>query len=791
MGTGLPSNWASWKSATQALLRDESACCALFEHSRAGIIHWSLEGQCVTVNPAFALLLGQAETALPGKPMAQIIAAEDWQQWPGLCARWQSEEKKQLTVTWRMLRADGVRLACEFHLAPVLNPQGVMVGGVAMVFPLAPQSDLHLLTRLQTAALHVLPHPVVITNAAGAIVFVNRAFTEETGYTLEEVVGHNPRLLNSGRHDRAFFQRYWDTILAGKTWVGEIVNRRKDGSFYTQQQRVTPIRDAQGRITHFIAIQEDITARKRLETELRHARERFQRIFRANPMAVGICAQTDGRFIEVNDSYIKMMGYTREEMIGRSASELNLWVDRRQRDQLVAALQRHGSITNMELQLRTKTGAVVDVLTSVEPLQVGLEACWLFIDVDITTRKALEAQLRQSAKLEGIGALASGVAHDFNNLLTVMKGHTELLASLPSLSPDARASVTEMADATERASNLTRQLLAFSRKQSFQPRPVNLNEVLAQMTKMLRRIIGEDVTLEMRAAPSLPLIEADVSMLEQIAFNLAVNARDAMPQGGRLLVVTDTVSTAAPAESPHSQHPLTPYVRLTVQDTGCGIPPELHQRVFEPFFTTKELGLGTGLGLATVRSIVEQHRGWIELRSQPGQGTSFIIYFPTLKTTAPPAAVPAPAPDKSLPAPGGRETILVVEDEAVVRQLAGDILTMHGYRVLLAANGPDALKLWNQHYPQIDAALLDMVMPGGINGLALAQRMRELRPNFPVLFTSGYFNSQMLLESTPGFNRHHFLQKPYTPLQLAQAMRAILDESRPDQPPPAPPPPPS
>lgn len=776
MDTGKLSHRTAWHQAARTLLKDETACCALFEHSRAGIVHWSLEGQCLAVNSACAQLLGLPESAVAGKPMSQWVAPEDWRQWEEIRACWQNQNTYPSAVTWRLLRADGAQVACEFHLCPVTSPQGVLIGGAAMVFPLIPQTDVYLLTRLQVAALQTLPHPVVITNAAGEIVFVNNAFTEETGYGLEEVLGKNPRFLNSGRHDRSFFQRYWNTILSGKTWIGEIVNRRKDGSFYTQEQRVTPIHDAQGRITHFIAIQQDVTSRKRLETELRHARERFQRIFRANPMAIGICAQTDGRFIEVNDSYVKMMGYTREELIGRSASELNLWVNSTQREQLVTALKRHGSVNNLELQLRTKTGAVMDVLTSVEPLQVGLEACWLFIDVDITARKALEAQLRQSAKMEGIGALASGVAHDFNNLLTVIKGHTEMLATIPQLPPEIRASVQEIAEVTDRASNLTRQLLAFSRKQSFQPQPVHLNDVLTNLTKMLRRIIGEDITLEMHCAPALPVIHADVGMLEQVVFNLAVNARDAMPQGGRLTISTDVVTAAPKTNASEAQQSSALYVRMVVQDSGCGIPPELHHRIFEPFFTTKELGMGTGLGLATVRSIVEQHQGWIELRSQPGQGTSFFIYFPILQVPADSSAAEVQQPWQNPPAPRGKETILIVEDEPVVRQLASDILRMHGYKTITAGSGPEALDIWAEHHSTIDAALLDIIMPGGITGLALAQRLRELRPNLPILFTSGYFNSQMLFESTPQLDKQHFLQKPYTPNQLAMALRSVLGQ---------------
>jgi PAS domain S-box-containing protein len=488
-------------------------------------------------------------------------------------------------------------------------------------------------------------------------------------------------------------------------------------------------------------------------------------------VAIGICVQTDSRFLDVNASYLTMTGYAREEILGHSASELGLWARPEQREQLVEALQRQGMVTNFEVQIKTKHGRVLDVLTSVEPMQLGLEPCWLFIDMDITSHKSLESQVRQTAKMESIGTLAGGVAHDFNNLLTVIQGHTDMLGMQGGLPVDARSSLQQIAAATERAANLTRQLLTFSRKHPIQLSPVDLNDTLSNLTRMLQRIIGEDIVLEVVQAPRLPAILADAGMIEQVIFNLAANARDSMPQGGKLTFETRLANRAAGEGTSPGAKRAGPCVELVVRDCGCGIPAADQPRIFEPFFTTKDVGKGTGLGLASVHGILEQHRGWIEFESQVGVGTTFHIFLPACQLEAQ-AAGTHPAVNKVR---GGAETILLVEDEPEVRSLARDLLQLYGYQVLEAGSGVEALKVWKDNQLHIDLVLTDVIMPHGMNGVELARKLREERPELKIIFSSGYASPKGAVEEMTARDRHYYLQKPYAPSHLAQMVRDILD----------------
>jgi two-component system, cell cycle sensor histidine kinase and response regulator CckA len=392
------------------------------------------------------------------------------------------------------------------------------------------------------------------------------------------------------------------------------------------------------------------------------------------------------------------------------------------------------------------------------------------IDLDIGEWKRLEQQFRQAQKMEAVGQLAGGIAHDFNNVLTVVQGNASLLLEVKALSEEDLALVRQITEAAERATALTRQLLLFGRKQVLQSHPVKLNEIVGNMTKMLKRILGEDITLQSDFAPSLPAIRADLGMIEQIILNLAVNARDAMPRGGSLRI-TSTVETVSEDQSrPWPDAVPGHYVCLDVRDSGSGIAPEHLPHIFEPFFTTKEVGKGTGLGLATVYGIVKQHGGGITVESQLEKGTTFRIYLPV----APPS-VRAPrslAPDAKLPA--GKETLLVVEDESAVRMLVVSLLQRCGYRVLEAESGMAALELWKKSGDAVDLLLTDMIMPGGMTGRELAEKLRAEKPGLKVIYTSGY--SPDILEKAPlpveGCN---FLQKPYQPLKLAQTVRNCLD----------------
>jgi CheY-like chemotaxis protein len=371
--------------------------------------------------------------------------------------------------------------------------------------------------------------------------------------------------------------------------------------------------------------------------------------------------------------------------------------------------------------------------------------------------------------MEAIGQLSGGIAHDFNNILCVILGHTSLLET-GELTPEEKAvALQQIAQAAERAANLTRQLLAFSRRQIMLTRPLDLNEVTASMIKMLQRLIGEHIVLQTRYAPEAALVQADPGMIEQVLLNLAVNARDAMPNGGEIFITTELVRLDAAEAGKHPKGKTGPFVHLSVRDTGCGIAAEHLPRIFEPFFTTKEVGKGTGLGLATVFGIVEQHQGWIEVESVPARGANFHIYLPKLEAPAQVASLPAPTKAR-----GGKETILMVEDESALRALTRNALERYGYRVLEAGNGPVALDLWWQHAGNIQLLLTDLVMPEGISGRELAAKLQADQPKLKVIYMSGYPGdiAGQGLALREGSN---FLQKPFSPIKLAELVRAVLD----------------
>lgn len=387
---------------------------------------------------------------------------------------------------------------------------------------------------------------------------------------------------------------------------------------------------------------------------------------------------------------------------------------------------------------------------------------------DITARKHLQAQLLQAQKMEAVGQLAGGVAHDFNNILAAMLMNIELVQRGHSVDQNLRASLKELEEGAQRAAGLTRQLLLFSRRQTIQVRRLDLNGVVEGLMKMLRRLLGEHILMAFNRSEAAQWVEADAGMIEQVIMNLCVNARDAMPRGGRLTLRTQTVDVGPEAAARHESARVGSFICLTVADTGVGMDGDTQRRIFEPFFTTKEAGQGTGLGLATVYGIVSQHRGWVEVESAPDCGTTFRVFLPaSVATTAEAAST------ESVPR-GGAETILVVEDDTTVRRTVVRALRQYGYEVLEAANGVEALRLWQTCGNRVSLLLTDMVMPEGMTGLELVQELQRLRPGLKALITSGY--SIDLLQRAPDANStFQFLSKPYAPLTLARAVRACLD----------------
>ncbi len=516
----------------------------------------------------------------------------------------------------------------------------------------------------------------------------------------------------------------------------------------------------------------DITELRQTDRALRDSEQRYRLLFEGNPQPMWVVDLETLDFLAVNDSAIRHYGYSRKEFLALKTTSIRPEEDAPKLIERLQMIGRHpGEIGDGGIWRHfKKDGTLIEVQTTWHSLTFLGRPAELVLVNDVTERRRLEEQLRQAGRMEAIGRLAGGVAHDFNNLLSLIIGYSELL--LEGLGPvdPRRKSAEEIRAAGQRAASLTRQLLAFSRKQMLQPEVINLNEVVERTGKMLRRLIGEDIDLVTRVDPELHNVLADPGQIEQVLLNLAVNARDAMPDGGAMTIETRNVLLDEAYARLHN--PLKPgyYVMIAVSDTGIGMDINTRSHIFEPFFTTKEQGKGTGLGLATVYGIVKQSDGYIWVYSEPGHGASFKIYLPPVGLTAPQASL-----EEGLPGASGGETVLLVEDEDALRQLATEFLTNCGYRVLTAANGNEALDVAAGFTGHLDLLVTDVVMPG-MNGRALAERLSVARPETRVLYMSGYTDEAIhrhgVLE--PGIA---FLQKPFRLTDLARKAREALDKS--------------
>ena len=500
-----------------------------------------------------------------------------------------------------------------------------------------------LLVKLFTAV-EQSPVSIIITDARGNIEFVNPKFTQITGYTFEEALGKNPRILKSGETRHEEYKKLWETITAGNVWHGVFHNRKKNGGLFWEAAAISPIQNEQGTITNYLAIKEDITERKKLEEQLRHAQ-----------------------------------------------------------------------------------------------------------------------------KMEAVGQLAGGIAHDFNNILTAIIGYGNIaLVKIPEGDP-LRSYLGQMLAAAERAAALTKSLLAFSRKQIINPQPVSVNVIIERVEKLLHRSIGEDIELKTSLTEKDTTVLADSGQIEQILINLAMNARDAMPNGGNLIIETGQAEIDDQYIKSHGYGKCGMYVLISITDSGEGMDEKIRERIFEPFFTTKEVGKGTGLGLSMVYGSIKQHNGFINVYSEPGRGTTFTIYLPLLKAEARPAAVGEPAP----PPKGGAETILLAEDDTALRDMAKGVLEESGYTVIEAVDGQDAVEKFNMLKDRIQLLILDVSMPKK-NGREELEEAKKTNPGIKALFTSGYpadiIQKKGILEA--GIN---FIIKPHPPQDLLRKVREVLD----------------
>src|ERR1051326_4689385 len=613
------------------------------------------------------------------------------------------------------------------------------------------------------------PDAIFVEDFKGTVLDVNPAGCQLHGATKEELIGKTVLDLVPAE-SREEVARDYALLVEGRLQQIEGLSLAMDG-------RVVPVEVRANRIEYggasaLLLHVRDISERKRAEAALRSSEMLFHSVWENSVDGMRLTDE-EGTIVAVNEAFCKLVGLPREALEGKpltvvyaDAEEPQTIIEKYRECFAGRALEK-----NVERRITLHDGKVVTLEETNSFVELrGQPTLSLGLFRDVTAQKRLEEQLRQSQKMEAIGQLAGGVAHDFNNILTVIQGHASLLIAGAGLTGVSARSAQQIAQAAERASGLTRQLLTFGRRQFMQLKPLDMNEIVSNMTKMLGRLLGEDIALQISYFPQAASIHADASMMEQVLLNLAVNARDAMPKGGQLAIKIAIVEVDARHIAQHHEAHLGRFVCLSAVDTGCGIAQQNLRRIFEPFFTTKEVGKGTGLGLATFYVTVKQHKGWVEVERELGKGASFRVYLPCSVEAAEPAE-PQPAQNA---ARGGTETILVVEDEAPVRELVCDLLAAHGYKILQAESGPKALDVWVQSKNHIDLLLTDLVMPDRMNGRELAERLWNELPSLRVIFTSGY-SADVVGKDFMIRRGLNYLQKPYHPQKLATMVRDCLD----------------
>ena len=613
----------------------------------------------------------------------------------------------------------------------------------------------------------------------GNFTFFNDSLCRMLGYSKEEMIGMSNQQYTDQENRKKLFQAFNEVYRTGeptKRFDWEVI--RKDRTKLFGEVSASLIKDPKGQPIGFRGIARDITERMMAGQALEKSEVRFQELF--NDAPVGYFEyDVEGRIIDVNRTELELLGYRLEEMIGQPVWKFIVEGEAAHQQILQKLAGTLPPTQGLERTYRRKDGTTFPVLIGDRILRdsegkiIGIRTTIQ----DITGRKraeeemrGLEEQFRQSQKMEAIGRLGGGIAHDFNNLLTIIKGYSQLSLLDIKESDPLWGNIQEIQKATQRATDLTRQLLAFSRRQILDLKVLDLNTLLKDLDKMLRRIIGEDIELTTLLAKNLGRVKIDPGQFEQIILNLAVNARDAMPSGGKLTIETANVILDEEYARTHISVTPGPYVRLSVSDTGVGIPLEVKEKVFEPFFTTKEKGKGTGLGLSTVYGIVKQSGGNIWVYSEPAHGTTFKIYLPRVEEDLDTLY----GRDETDFLPRGSETVLLVEDEPSVRDLAHRLLNQAGYKVLEAANGEEALRVVQEHIGEkIHLLLTDVVMPQ-MGGKELANQLKNLRPDVKVLYTSGYTDDAIVHHGVldPGT---HFLQKPFSPKTLTHKVREVLD----------------
>lgn len=612
---------------------------------------------------------------------------------------------------------------------------------------------------------------VAVGTPRGLFEIMNPAYAEMHGYTMGELIGRPVADVYSPETCPKF-----PDILRQVNEKGylsyETCHIRKDGIIFPVQVEAYGVKDAKGNVLYQIVTVQDISERKRAEDALRTSEKKFEDLLQ-NILSVAVMLDCDGNITFCNDSLLGLTGWTRDEVLTRNWFDLFLPENERLAVRSVfQAFIAEGKIPlHYENSILTRNGSlrliVWDnaILRSPEGDVIGTAS----IGVDVTEQRKIEEQLRQSQKIEAIGLLAGGVAHDFNNILTSIIGYGNLLNEKISASDPLHLYVSKILASSERAANLTHSLLAFSRKQVIELRPININDIVVGVKQMLDRVIGEDVELKAITATHDLIVKSDKSQLEQVLINFATNARDAMPRGGRLTLTTEEVEVDEQFIRMHRFGEAGKYAVISVADTGKGMDEKTREHIFDPFFTTKEVGKGTGLGLSMAYGMVKQHNGFIDVYSEPGEGTTFRIYLP-LAVSSVQVAEKMP----STPFPSGTETILLVEDDDAVREITKTLLEKFGYTVIEAVDGEHAVRLFRENKDVVQLVMSDVIMPKQ-SGTDMQNELKKIKPDVKVVFISGY-TADILAQKEVMDEGLNFISKPLRPDALSRKLREVLDK---------------
>ncbi|MCX7014681.1 MAG: PAS domain S-box protein [Candidatus Sumerlaeota bacterium] len=759
------------ESARRDLAESEARYRNIVDEQRELICRFTPDLALTFANHSYACFAGKPPEDLVGVDFMSMIG-EEFEEAVRTALEHAAADREDKNRECRLIQGNGEAVWINWNFHPTFDAEGRLSGYQTVGRNVTERRKAEEARRRSEARYHMLfnemlnafvIHEVLFDDNGRAFDFrileMNPAFEKLSGWKAADVIGKTRREIHPE---------------AESTWLGtfaEVASTGKPAHFegyshaFGKFVEATAFCPEKGKCA---VIFSDITQRKRAEESL----QRLATVVEQTSEAIVVTDLT-GAIQYVNPAFARITGYAREEAIGQNPRFLKSGKQSARFYQDLWGTITGGEVWTGRFTNKKKDGSLYEEEAAISPIRDGAAGIVSFVAVkrDVTEQVKLETQLRHAQKMEAVGQLAGGVAHDFNNLLQAILGYTQMALFNLAADHPARPEMFQVLKATERAAVLVRQLLTFSRRQIVQAQNLDLNQVIGDLLKMLRRVLGEHVELDILAGPDLRPIHADPGQMEQVLMNLCVNARDAMPEGGKIAIETRNVDLDAEFCAAHEGSAPGPHVMLFVTDTGVGMPPDVKERIFEPFFTTKEVGKGTGLGLATVYGIVRQHQGVIEVDSVAGFGSTFRVCFPAVPAPRPAGAKP---PEETAPR-GGKETILLAEDEEIVRNLGTRILERGGYRVLTACNGEEAVRVFEDNAEAIRLAVVDVVMPK-LSGRAVCERLHARKPGVPVLFCSGY-GAHYLSESFVLSPDIHLIQKPYKAADLLNRVRDLLDQA--------------